>query len=175
LPCGKCLADREEGVMGGVTPDEQQLLNRIADRRRSIEVYLSKARPRSARLTLITIVSSALAAVLTAGPAIGGQGFTEAVAAALNLEGSASVWRPLCLLATIVSVVAAISANLSRSKNVESRIVSAETANSELEGLLALIEFNQVPLKEAVKMYQQIVTRVPFVPEEAPSKETQQS
>ena len=112
---------------------------------------------------MITIISSALAAVLNAGPALGGSDLTNSVSAALDLGGSANVWRPLCTLAMIVSVVAAISANLAKSKNSESRIVSAETSNSELEGLQTLVEFHQVPLKEAVKMYQQSVTRVPFV------------
>jgi hypothetical protein len=144
--------------------EEQKLLDLIINRRRSLDVYLKKMRPRSERLLMVTIVSSALAAVLNAGPALGGTDFTGPVAAALNLGSPAAVWRPLCMLAMIVSVVAVISANLGKSKSSENRIASAETANGELESLEILIDFHQLPLKEAITMYQQSVARVPFVP-----------
>ena len=155
-----------------VTPNEQKLLNRISDRRRSIDAYLKKARPRSSRLSMVTIVSSALAAVLNAGPALGGQDFTAAVAAALDLDSAVSVWRPLCALALIMSVVAVISANLGKSKNAESRIVSAETSNSELEVLALWIESDKVQLEEAVETYKHSVERVAFVPDEAPPEDS---
>jgi hypothetical protein len=156
----------------GVTAAEQRLLKRIADRRRSIDAYLKKARPRSARLSVVTIVSSALAAVLNAGPALGGQDFTAAVAAALDLDSAVSVWRPLCALALIMSVVAAISANLGKSKNTEHRIVSAEISNSELEVLGAWIDSNKVQLQVALESYEKSVERVTFVPDEAPPEDS---
>ncbi len=80
------------------------------------------------------------------------------------------MWRPLCLAAMVMSVIAAISANLSKAKNAEARIVSAEACNAELEGLQALVEFRQVSLEEAVKMYQKYVARIPFVAERPPSQ-----
>lgn len=150
--------------------DWQRLLNRIKNRRETLDAYLRSARPRAERLTRVSIVSSALAAALTAGPAVGGQRFVDRVATSLELEGSESVWRPLCLLAMVVSITAAISTNLSKSKNTEARIVSAEATNAELEGLQALIEFDQVSLEDAVKLYQQYVARVPFVAETPPDK-----
>jgi electron transfer flavoprotein alpha/beta subunit len=70
----------------------------------------------------------------------------------------------------LISIVAAISTNLSKSKNTEARIVSVEATNAELEGLQALIEFDQVALEDAVKLYQQYVARVPFVSETLPIK-----
>jgi hypothetical protein len=132
----------------------QQLLRRIKNRRRTINAYLRSARPRAERLTYVAVISSALAAALTAGPALGGPRFTNQVAGALQLGGAPDVWRPLCLLVMIVSIIAAVSANLSKSKNAEARIISAATCNGELEGLQTLVEFNQVPLEEAVKLYQ---------------------
>jgi hypothetical protein len=149
-------------------PIAQQLLRRIRNRRRTIDAYLRSARPRAARLTYVAVISSALAAALTAGPALGGPKFTSQVAGTLQLEGGApAVWRPLCLMAMIVSVIAAISANLSKSKNAEARIVSAEACHAELEGLETLVEFEQVPLDDAVKLYQQYISRVPFVSDAA--------
>jgi len=146
--------------------DAAQLVRRIKARRRMVDDYLRAARPRADRLTWVCIVSSALAAALTAGPAIGGARFTGEVVDVLDVSGGApAVWRPLCLLAMVVSIIAAISANLAKARNAESRIVSAEACNAELEGLLTLVEFHQLPLDEAVKLYQQYVTRIPFVPD----------
>jgi hypothetical protein len=151
--------------------DWQHLLNRITERRRGVEAYLRRARPRSDRLTMVTIISSAITAVLTAGPAIGGAPFMNSISSALQLGGPANVWRPLCLLAMIFSVVAAISVNVGKSRNAENRIISAETCNAELEGLQTLIEYRQVPLEEAVRMYQQSVARVPFLRDDSPASQ----
>jgi MFS family permease len=147
-------------------PDQaewQRLVKRIEDRRQTVDAYLRTARPRAERLTYVSVISSALAAAFTAGPAVGGSKFTDRVAESLQLGSGEAVWRPLCLFAMVVSIVAAISANLSKSKNTEARIVSAEACNAELEGLQTLVEFQQVSLEEAVKLYQQYVARVPFV------------
>ena len=150
--------------------DWQRLEKRIEDRRQTVDAYLRSARPRAARLTYTSVISSALAAAFTAGPAVGGTKFTDRVAASLDLGGPEDVWRPLCLLAMLTSIVAAISANLSKSKNTEARIVSAEACSAELEGLQALVEFQQVSLQEALKLYQQYVAKVPFVADSPPRK-----
>lgn len=144
--------------------DWERLTRRIEDRRLTVEAYLRRTRPRAERLTYVAIVSSASAAALTAGPGAGGTDFTDAVAARLDVA-PAAVWQSLCLLGMVTSVVAAISANLSKSRNAEARIVSAEACNAELEGLQTLVEFQQVSLPEALKLYQQYVARVPFVVE----------
>jgi len=143
----------------------QQLLKRIEHRRQTVLTYLRSARPRVRRLTNISVISSALAAALTAGPALGGPRFTAQVAGSLQLGSAEGVWRPLCLLAMIVSVTAAIFANLSRSKNAETRIINAEACCAELEGLLTLIEFGQMSVEDAVKLYQQYIAKIPFVPD----------
>jgi hypothetical protein len=161
------LQKRWDGVMQDQT-DWQQLLTLIKDRRRTVDDFLRSARPRAERLTYVSVTSSAFAAALTAGPALGGQRFTDGVAKSLELGGPEDVWRPLCLAAMVVSVIAAISANLSKAKNAEARIVSAEACNAELEGLQALVEFRQVSLEEALKMYQQYVSKIPFVAERRP-------
>jgi hypothetical protein len=145
---------------------QQMLLERIAYRRHDLDGYLRRARPRSERMAVVTIVSSAVAATLTAGPALGGKPFTDSLTLAMNLD--APIWRPLCFVAMIASVIAVIAANLSRSRNAEAHILNAEVCNSELEGLQTLLEFHQVPMKQAVKMYQEAVAKVPFVEDEAP-------
>ena len=146
-------------------PSSSQLLSRIKKRRRSIDAYLRAARPRSERLTWVSVISSALAAVLTAGPALGGKPFNDSLASSLQIDGPSGIWRPLCILAMVVSVIAAISANLSKSKNAEARIISAEACNAQLEGLQTMVEFEQVSLEDAVDLYQQYISKIPFVPE----------
>ena len=143
--------------------DQQRLLERIGDRCRTVDVYLRKARPRAERLTLVSIVSSALAAAFTAGPALGGTKFAASVADTTGAGQDSTVWRVLCLLAMLTSVVAAISANLIRARGAESRIINAETCKAELECLHDLVTFEQVPFPEAVKLYQQYVAKVPFI------------
>ena len=71
----------------------QEFLRRIDSRRASIDEYLDKARPRGGRLATIAIVSSAVAAALTAGPALGGEGFSNGVANGLGLRTTSSQSR----------------------------------------------------------------------------------
>lgn len=146
----------------------QELLDRIARRRASIDAFLRRTRPWSNRLSNVSIVSSALAAVMTAGPAFGGETFAESVQAALSLSSNSTVWRTLCLVALVVSVVAAISTNLVKSQNATGRVSAAETCGGELEGLQTLVQFGQVPVDDAVRLYHQYVSKIPFVDETAP-------
>lgn len=140
---------------------QRDLLARIDARRASIGAYLRQARPRGNRLVNTAIISSAIAAVLTAGPALGGETFSRGVANGLSLPSDSIVWRSLCLLALAVSIVAAITTNLARSQDTARRITAAESANAELEGLRTLVEFGQVPVGEAAKLYQQYVVKIP--------------
>lgn len=143
-------------------PTPQQLLTRIAGRRRALDDYLRSTRPRATRLTYASVIGSAVAAALTAGPGLGGETFVDAAADAVGGVAS-DIWRPLCLLATVASVVAAVAANLIRSQDTQGRIVSAEACRAELEGLETLVEFEQVSTAHAVALYQQYVAKVPFV------------
>ncbi len=143
----------------------QDLLGRIDARRASIDGYLQHARPRGNRLVTTAIVSSAIAAVLTAGPALGGETFASGVADSLSLPNDSIVWRSLCFLALAVSIIAAITTNLSRSQDTANRIAAAEATNAELEGLRTLVEFGQVPVGDAARLYQQYVTKIPWIEE----------
>jgi hypothetical protein len=146
----------------------QELLDQITHRRASIDEWLRANRPRSSRLSTIGIVSSALAAVFVAGPALGGEQFTGGTAAALSLDTSTPVWRVLCLLGLITSVVSAIATNLQKSQDLAARIVAAESCDTDLEGLETLLRFGQISTEDAVNLYKGYVTRIPHVDEPAP-------
>jgi hypothetical protein len=77
------------------------LLQAIKDRRRTIEAYVREKEPVSTRLLTISIVSSAMAAALTAGPAFGGEKFAETVTTGLSLERPSRVWGILCFGAVV--------------------------------------------------------------------------
>jgi hypothetical protein len=139
------------------------LVETIRDRRLAIEAYVREKEPASNRLSTISIVSSALAAALTAGPALGRENFTETVQSGLSLERSSTVWSVLCLGAAVVSVTAAVSAQLNKAHDLRSRIGAAEAAGVMLDGLRTRLEFGRLSTEDAAQEYQDILTGIPFV------------
>lgn len=81
--------------MGDEVSVRAELIRRIEARRSSINAFVLRARPRSVRLANVSIVSSATAAVFTAGPALGGLSFAETIQRGLSLLDSSIVWRLL--------------------------------------------------------------------------------
>jgi hypothetical protein len=142
-----------------------ELRAQIEGRRAGIATFLHDARPRRNRLINVSVVSSATAAVLVGGPALGGARFTNAVKDEFSLGSAASIWQPLCIAALIVSLISAISSNLSKSHDVAAQVTAAEACNSELEGVLTSLRFGQISVEEASAQYQHCVTKIPFVEE----------
>ncbi len=146
------------------------LLTKIQARRESIAAFVADLRPRGNRLANLGIVASAVGAVLIAGPALGGPDFASGVQAGLSLPRSSLVWQVLCIAALVASVVAAIAANLVKRQDAVARISAAEACGAELEGLQTALEFDQVTLPVAVKLYQDALEKIPFVPELTPER-----
>jgi hypothetical protein len=146
-----------------------ELRAQIETRRAGIAAFLRQVRPRRNRLTNISIISSAMAAVFVAGPALAGPPFTDAVKQELSLSSPASVWRPLCLAALLVSLVSAISSNLSKSQDLAARVTAAEVCSTELEAVLTSLQFGHLSVEDAAEQYHQCVSKIPFV-EEPPDK-----
>jgi hypothetical protein len=141
----------------------RDLLWRIEARRASVQAFLREHRPRTRRRATITVVLTSLAAVFTAGPAFGGEPFAETVQGLFDLNSDSTVWRLLCLLALLVSVSAAVLANIAKSQDDVARLSSAEAANTELEGLAGLLQFGHLTVEDGVKLYQQYSVKIPFV------------
>jgi hypothetical protein len=142
----------------------RDLLTRIEARRYGAALYLRQNRPSIRRRANVTIILSSLAAVFTAGPAIGGENFAGAVQNALHLSSDSYVWRTLCLLALLVSIGAAIMTNLAKSHEAAiNRLTTAEAAKAELEGLSSLIEFGHLSLDDAAKLFHDYSVKIPFV------------
>src|SRR3954452_24442970 len=113
------------------------LLQRIESRRAAMQAYLQQNRPRVRHRATITVVLTTLAAVSTAGPAVGGENFVGGVERALGLSNDSYVWRTLCLLAMVVSVSAAILTNLNKSEDQVSRLGTAQGGGKGPQGVLA--------------------------------------
>lgn len=143
----------------------QRLSDRIDQKQQAIRTYIGRERPRRNRLSNISIVGSALAAMLTAGPAVGGTGFTEAIQGIFNLQEDSVVWRFLCLAAVILSVAAALATNFANSRALGEKVSAAESANAQLEGLQLSLNFGNLAVPDALKLYQQAVAPVAFVDE----------
>jgi hypothetical protein len=111
----------------------------------------------------LSIIGSAVAAVLTAGPGIGGESFAGSAQQILSLPSDSIVWRVLCLGALVMSLIATIATSLSNSQEIAARVTAAETCAVELEGLETSLVFGRVSLDQAVELYQQYSAKVPFV------------
>ena len=153
----------------------QELLQHIGVERANIDTFVRRVQPRSARLANTSIISSAIATVLTAGPALGGVSFATAVQHAFSLSSSSAVWRVLCFVAMLVSLVATISVQLGKSQDTAAQLRAAEACDTELEGLQTLLELQQIPVPRAAELYIKYIAKIPFVRVEPAAPELQQS
>jgi hypothetical protein len=151
--------------MADDSDQRRDLLGRIEARRAAVQAFLRVNRPRTRRRANLTIVFSSLAAVFTAGPAVGGESFAEGVQRGFGLSSDSYVWRTLCLLALLVSVGSAVLTNIGKSSDDVARLSTAEAASAELEGLASLLQFGQLGVQDGVKLYQQYSVKIPFVDE----------
>src|SRR4051812_508700 len=138
-------------------------MGRLEARPPAIQAYLRHHPPPLPRRSTITVVLSSLAALFTAGPALGGESFAQAVQNSLGLASDSYVWRTLCFLTLLVSIASAILVNLGKANDEVARLSSAEAANTELEGLTGLLQFGRVSLEDGVKLYQQYIVKIPFI------------
>jgi hypothetical protein len=152
--------------MSNETEARRELLERIRARRSGISTFVHDLDARGTRLTNLSIVCSAIVTVLTAGPALGGTRFTDASSNVLNVSDESLIWRILCLLAMVLSIVVAVATNMYKARDVASRLAKAEATNVALEGLETLVEFEQVSTADAVQQYQQRIADIPFIPDQ---------
>jgi MFS family permease len=144
----------------------RELLARIETRRAGVTQFLSRSRPAIRRRSNATMTLSSLAAVFTAGPAIGGENFSGWMQKIFGLASDSYVWRSLCLLALLVSLGAAVMSNLSKShEETINRLSTAEATKGELEGLATLVQFGHLSVEEAVRLFHQYSVKIPFVDE----------
>jgi MFS family permease len=146
---------------------QQKLVSRIKARRLMINQFAGELGRRGDRLVNLSIMSTAVTTVLVSGPALGGGKFTEGLQNLLGLPSDTWVWRALCFVAAILSVVAAITSNMYKSHDVASRLATAQSTSVLLEGLETALEFGQLPLDEATRRFREYLAQVPFIEEKS--------
>ena len=142
------------------TETPKSLLKRIKDRRRSIHSFIRHVEPKGVLLTNVNIICSALATVLTAGPAIGGKTLMDAIGAAN--PGSAT-WRIVFAVAALLSLASVIAANLYKSHDIAANLNKARSCDAKLEGLETLLELNKITLDDAATQYTQFLPDISFI------------
>lgn len=148
--------------MPNPTPDSKnRLQDRIHEKQRDIKAYLKRFEPRSNRLTLLSIVGTGLAALLTAGPAVGGASFTSALTQALGTTSPS--WRILCAGATVLSFLATTALSIHKVQDLTNKVSKAQSALAQLEALETFMDTTEIPIANATEQYAQIVRDVPYL------------
>lgn len=140
------------------------LMKRIRDKRRSIKSYIDNIEPAGNRLTNLNIISGAIATILTASPAIGGDALLDALGSS---DPGAVTSRTLFATAAVFSLLSTIAANLYKSRNIANRLSKAQACDAKLEGLETLIELEQIEIPKAAIQYTQNISEIPFIPDES--------
>ncbi|MES2598486.1 MAG: hypothetical protein V4662_24335 [Verrucomicrobiota bacterium] len=150
--------------MAETSPERENLILRIKEKRAQITTYLACTEPRANRLTTASIVCGAIASLLTAGPAVGGASFTKSLTAALGTSPESSPsWRILCAAATLLSVIATTAVAIHRNENLAVRVSKAQACSSKLEGLETQLALGSVTAKKAAEAFELHLLEVGFV------------
>ena len=137
----------------------KSLLKRIKDRRHSIHSFIKHVEPKGVLLTNVNIICSAVATVLTAGSAIGGEQLIEL----LNQNNPKWMWKFVFAVPVLFSLASVIAANLYKSHDMAANLSKARTCDAKLEGLETLLELNKITLDDAVTQYTQFLPDISFI------------
>lgn len=135
------------GQYGPPGGDLSSLIQRTRDQ---VATYLGRARTRRRRLLNVAIVAGALATALAGAPAV-------------VPGGPPPLWRTLCILAAVCSLVAAVVTQLQKSDSVGENVSRAETIRARLEVLnIGLISGN-LSQEQAATDYAACVEQASFI------------
>lgn len=152
---------RQDGQAPGDLPGQDERAAFVAivrARRTSVARAAERLARRDGRLTLVSVIASAVAAVLTAAPAMGGPELTRALGSAGPDTPS---WRILCGVASMCSLLAAIATNLHRQQEVTSRLARCQAGAARLEALELQVAFQNAALADATSEYGRILGELP--------------
>jgi len=148
-------------AMGNDTETTLDLQSRIGARKAQVNRYLMKARPRKRLLINTSIVGGSLAALLTAGPALGGKSFTDWITGITGLESPA--WRLLCGAAALSSFLATVSIQILKSNGLEENLAKAQICSAKLEILELGLSSGQMDEKGALAEYIRCIEETAFL------------
>ena len=142
----------------GVATD---LLAQIRHKRAEVDAAIGRTLPRKRRLLNVSIVGGAIAAVLTTGPAVGGQSFAAWVKAAFRLK--APGWQVLCAAAALCSLAATVATQLLKSHNLEERVFRGQSCRAKLEALDVGLSTGQIDIARATTAYMQCLEEAAYL------------
>jgi hypothetical protein len=137
------------------------LATRISEKRRQLDEFIVRAKPRKQRLVNTSIFAGMLAATLTAGPAAGGVTFTSWLTQTFGL--SAPAWQILCAGAAVCSVTATVATQLLKSQNIEENVARALSCRAKLEVLEIGLSTGQIAIPQATTEYIRCVEEASFL------------
>lgn len=137
--------EHEAGMVSG------ELLDRVRSKRAEVDKYLEFNSRRRCLLVNLVIIAGALAALLTAPPAVGGKPFTDWLQQLFH--SSEPAWRFLCLFACLASLVSVIAIQIQKSNNYEEHIVRAQGLRAALEVLEISITCESLTTHEAMGQF----------------------
>ena len=140
---------------------ETDLLVQVRRKRAQVDAVVAMALPRKRRLLNVSIIGGALAAVLTTGPAVGGQGFVVWIRTTLNL--TAPGWQILCGAAALCSLAATVATQLLKSNNLEERVFRGLSCRAKLEALEVGLSTGQIDVPRATTEYLKCLEEAAFL------------
>jgi hypothetical protein len=136
---------REAGLASG------DLLDRVRSKRAEVDKYLAFNSRRRCLLVNLVIIAGALAALLTAPPAVGGKTFTDWLQQVFH--STAPAWQFLCLFACLASLVSVVAIQIQKSNNYEEHIVRAQGLRAALEVLEVSITCGSLTSDKATSQF----------------------
>jgi MFS family permease len=137
------------------------LLSQIQRKRAEVEAVIAAALPRKRRLLNVSIIGGALAALLTTGPAVGGQPFATWLKVTLGLASPG--WQLLCGAAALCSVAATVATQLLKSNNLEERVFRGQSCRAKLEALEVGLSTGQLDAPRATAEYMKCLEEAAFL------------
>jgi hypothetical protein len=153
---------------GDIRPKERrswmnsgELLELVRAKRAEVENYLNHVSRRRRLLTNLVVFGSAVAAMLTAPPAVAGKPFTNWLSALFN--STAPSWRFLCAFATLCSAVTLIATQLQKSNNDDENVTRARAVRSTLETLEVSVTAGNMTTRDATQEYLRCLENSSFI------------
>ena len=128
-----------------------ELLDRVRSKRAEVDKYLEVSSRRRRLLVNLVIIAGALAALLTAPPAVGGKPFTDWLQQLFH--STAPAWRFLCLFACLASLAGVIAIQVQKSNNYDEHIVRAQGLRAALEVLEVSITCGSLTIHQATSQF----------------------
>jgi hypothetical protein len=128
-----------------------ELLDRVRSKRAEVDKYLEVTSRRRRLLVNLVIIAGALAALLTAPPAVGGKPFTDWLQQLFH--STAPAWQFLCLFACLASLASVIAIQIQKSNNYEEHIVRAQGLRAALEVLEVSITCGSLTIHQATSQF----------------------